>query len=102
MVGPRNVPAAELVEGGGDSLGQAPAVDEDDGRAVGANELEQARMDGRPDGAALGQGHRPQGFVVRRSLGFAHLRHVFHRNLDPEVEGLACPGVDDGDRTGLR
>ena len=44
--------ARQLVEGGGQALGEAPAVHEDDGRAVRAHQLEQARVDGGPDRAA--------------------------------------------------
>ena len=50
--------AGQLVEGGGHALGQAAAVHEDEGRAVRAHQLEQARVDGGPDRAPL-PGSRP-------------------------------------------
>ena len=41
--------ARQLVERAGQALGQPPAVDEDQRRAMRANQLEQPRVDGRPD-----------------------------------------------------
>ena len=41
--------AGQLVERGGQPLGEPPAVDEDERGAVRLHQLEQARMDGRPD-----------------------------------------------------
>ena len=46
--------AGEFVDGAGDALGEAAAVDEDEGGGVGADEFEQLGMDGAPDGGAHG------------------------------------------------
>ena len=49
--------AGQLVDRGGEPFGEPAAVDEDQRRAVRANELDQPRMDRRPDrGAAGGRG----------------------------------------------
>src|SRR6185437_1555368 len=50
--------AGGLVEGRGEALGEAAAVGEDHGRAVGADQLDEARVDGGPDGGAGGRGCR--------------------------------------------
>jgi hypothetical protein len=50
VVGAHELLARELVEGGGHALGQAAAVHEHERGAVGADQLEQAGMDGGPDG----------------------------------------------------
>ena len=88
--------AGQLVERAGQPLRQAPAVDEDQRRAMGANQLEQPRVDGRPDrrprvadrrGAArqvVGRGRQP--------------RHVLDRHFDRQLQRLLRAGVDDGDR----
>jgi hypothetical protein len=44
--------AGQLVEGGSEPLGDSPAVDEDQGGAVLADQREQPGMDGRPDRGA--------------------------------------------------
>ena len=49
VVGAGDVRLGELVQAVGDPLGGAAAVHEDERRAVGADELEQARVDRRPD-----------------------------------------------------
>jgi hypothetical protein len=86
----------ELVEAGGQALGQAPGVDEDECRAVGLHQLQQARVDGGPDGPA---GRRSRG-IACGGLALDHLAqlaHVVDRHHDLDVELLAYPGVDDGD-----
>ena len=93
MVGARDLLLGELVEAQGEALGAAAAVDEDDRRAVLADELEQLRVDRRPDRlaghvAALGDTEVGR----RRLLG---LDHRLDRHVDLEVERLADPGVDD-------
>src|SRR6185436_10321953 len=52
VVGARDVLFRELVEAQREALGAAAAVDEDDRRAVRADELEQLGVDGGPDRAA--------------------------------------------------
>ena len=88
--------AGELVERARQPLGDAPAVDEDQRRAMRLDELEQARVDRRPD-------RRPHGTLRRRAardvLGLADARHVLDRHLDRQLEPLLLRRVDDGDGT---
>ena len=90
-----------LVEALGDALGGAAAVDEDDRRGVVLHELEQPRVDRRPDralhgviGLGLGQPRVPAvaAFLRRR----VRLGHVLDRDDDLEVEVLRLALVDDG------
>ena len=89
----------QLVEPGGQPLGQAPGVHEDDGGAVLLDQLQQAGVQRRPDRAA----HRAAGCGAADRLvdDLAQRAHVLDRHDDLDVEGLAHPGVDDGDRTRL-
>ncbi len=68
VVGAGDLLPRQLVEGGGQALGEAAAVHEEDRRAVGAHELEKARVDRRPDRATLEDAGRPLGDLVRRGL----------------------------------
>ena len=88
----------QLVQAGGQALGQAPGVAEDDGGAVGEHELEDAGVDARPDAAPGGTaGGRPAGRLLD---DLAEVAHVLDRHHDLDVERLAHAGVDDGDRPG--
>ena len=80
------VRANQLVDTRCDALGQPPRVDEDDCRAVPANELEQARIDRRPDAV-----HAPGAVLVLSGQP----GHVLHRDLDPHLHRFEPPGVDD-------
>ena len=87
--------ARELVQGAGEPLGQAAAVDEDERRLVRLDQLEQARMDCRPD--------RRPGVADRRRSAWDFIssrepRHVLDRHLDLELEALLRACIDDGDR----
>ena len=62
---------------------------------MGANDLKQARVDGLPDGGALGTLRGGAGGGV---LDFAESGHVFDGAFDGEFECFAGAGVDDGDR----
>ena len=64
VVRPRDVLARELVDPEREALGESPVVDEDDGRPVLTDELEDRRVDRRPDGAA-----RPLDAHFRRNVG---------------------------------
>ena len=89
VVGARDLLLGEVVQAVGDALGRTAAVHEDEGRAMGANELEQARVDRRPDRLArLAVGGR----------GAAQLTHVGDGNDDLQVERLSMAGIDDLDR----
>src|SRR5216683_7048585 len=76
----------ELIDAGGDPLGQAPRVDEDDGRAMLAYELQEPWIDRWPDAV-----RRLAGIVVGLELG-----HVLDRDLDLHLHRLQPAGVDDG------
>ena len=100
---------AELVEAGGQALGQAPGVDEDQRRAVRLDQLQQPGVDGRPDRPP---GRAGLGGVDRRGAGpaarpvveggdrLAEVGHVVDRDDDLDVELLAHAGVDDRDGAG--
>ncbi len=89
--------SGQLVEALGEPLRQAPAVDEDDGAAVGPDQLQDPGVDGRPDArlhlAADDGSARP--LVLRQHL--AQARHVLHGYHDLELQGLAGAGIDDDD-----
>ena len=88
--------AGQLVERAGQPLGQPPAVDEEQRRPVRADQLEQPRMNRRPDR------RRAPAAATRGPLGTAtgrpRLRHVLDRHLDAQLQRLLLRGVDDGDR----
>ncbi len=88
----RVVARREVVQAQGDALGGAPVVDEDEGRAVLAHELEQLGVDRRPDRAARGLAAR-HAVELDRHVG---LDHRLDRHVDAQVERLAHAGVDDG------
>ena len=103
VVRARNLFLGELVQPHRQPLGQAPVVDEDDRRAVLLDELEDRRVDRRPDraGVRLVAGvhldavlHHRLGELVRR----AELAQVLDRHDDLEIEILARAGVDELDR----
>ena len=98
VVGPDEFLAGEFVEALGEPLAQPTAVGEDDRAAVAADELEDPRVDRRPDAVA------PVAGLVAGPPGWSSggrsspmRRHVVDRDDDLEVERLAGAGVDDGD-----
>ena len=94
VVGAHQGVAGEFVDGAGDALGEAAAVDEDEGGGVGADEFEQLGMDGAPDGGAHG-GLR--GGAAGQGDEVIEARHIVERDFDAEVDALGLAGVDDGD-----
>ncbi len=90
VVGAGDLVSRQLVELAGDAFGDAPAVGEDDGRAVGLDELQQPFVHRRPDGASLRR-------VVAPGAGVGH---VADRDDHFEVELLVARGVDDLHRPG--
>ena len=86
----------QLVEAQREPLGAAAVVDEDDRRAVLADQLEQLRVHGRPDRLArrLGASRRRVQRIQRRRR-LLRLDHRLDRHLDLEVQRLAHAGVDD-------
>ena len=94
---PHEVLAGELVEPLREPFAQPPAVREDDRAAVAPDELEDPRVDGRPDAVAtLRRRRRAAGLVVERQ-DLADRRHVVDRDDHLEIERLARAGVDDRD-----
>ena len=103
VVGAHEVLAGELVQPGGQSLGQPPGVHEDDRRTVRADQLQQSRMDRRPDRPLRRRRADPGGSELDRlTLGRfadrAELGHVVDGDLDRELHRLPVPCVDDRDR----
>jgi hypothetical protein len=83
----------KLVEPERQPLCAAAVVDEDDGGAVGLDELQQLRVHRRPDRTARGLAARERIHLGRRRrLG---LDHRLDRHVDLQVERLAHAGVDD-------
>ena len=85
--------AGELVDRAGKPLGQPPAVDEDQRRAVRANELDEPRMDRRPDRRR----RSPSAGPLATLDDLAEPRHVLDRHLDRELDRPPHAGVDDRD-----
>ena len=81
VVGPRDLTLGQIVQAQREPLGEAAVVDEDDRRAVLPDELEDLRVDRRPDRA-----------------GLPRLPHVLERHDDLHVELLRATRVDELDR----
>ena len=92
VVGARDRLLGELVEAQREPLGGAPVVDEDDRRAVLADEREQLGVDRGPDRLArrLAAGER-----VEVEVPLLGLDHALDRHVDLQVERLARARVDD-------
>ncbi len=98
VVGANKLFAGQLVELEREALGQAPAVGEDDRAPVSADELQDARVDRRPDARPrLGAGGRPAGRLVEGDP-LAQAAHVLDRHHDLELERLPHAGIDDRHR----
>src|SRR5207249_2798029 len=86
----------EPVDRRGQPFGEPPRVDEDDGRAVLANQFQDAGMDRRPDTAArsllIGANHggRP---AINLGATF-QIGYVVHRNFDSDLHRLDTTGID--------
>jgi hypothetical protein len=85
--------SGQLVQRRGQPLGETPAVDEDERGAVRPDELEDERVHGRPDAAAAWPLQSPPAW---HPVDLGETRHVLHRHLDAEIEGLDHTGVHDG------
>ena len=96
MVAVRELLAREIVHRVGDALREATAVHEDERRAVLAHELQESRVDRRPDARAR-VGAR--GRSAAEFEGLAQTRHVLDRHFDHEIKGLAVTGVHDAHRS---
>ena len=96
VVGAGDLLLCELVQAQRDPLGRAAVVDEDDRRAVLADQCEELGVDRRPDrrarALAAGEGLERIGRRVDRLRRFGHR---LDRHLDPYVELLAHTGVED-------
>ncbi len=97
VVGLGPIPRRPAVDFGGESLRQAAAVDEEQGRAIVEHQAQQLGVDGRPDRTARSV------VGVRGRLagddGLLRTGHVLNRNDDLDVEVLLPRGIDDGHRT---
>ena len=93
VVGEGDLFARHLVDGRRQPLRQPPRVDEDHRRAIRPDELDQPRMDRRPDRA-------PPSLFWRsgRRLDLAEPPQVLDRHLDAEIELFLAARVDDLDR----
>ncbi len=85
----------DLVEPGGEALGEPAAVGEDEGRGVLGDEVDDALLDVRPDGGPLLRPGRRAGQVAG---GLAELGHVGHGDDDLEVPLLGRRRLHDVDR----
>ena len=79
----------QLVQALGEALGGAAVVDEDDRRGVFLDQLQQLRVDRRPDRADVGEGLALGGDAVGAGEGgSARVGHVLDRDDDLQVELL--------------
>src|SRR5213075_2137511 len=77
-----------------EALREPPRVDEDERRAMGVDQLQQPRMNGRPDRRL----RRADDRVPAPDLAdLAELRHLLDGYFDFQDERLFLAGVDDGD-----
>ncbi len=81
----------QVVQAQRDALGRAPVVDEHQRGVVFVDELQQLRVDRRPDRAA-GRLAARDGVELERRVG---LDHRLDRHVDQQVERLARAGIDD-------
>ncbi len=95
MMGPHQRFAGQLVQRARETFGEPAAVDEDQRGPVRTNQLQQPRVDRRPDGGARVADRRR---TARDIVGSCQPGHVLDRDLDPEVERLPLASVDDDDR----
>ena len=87
--------AGNLVERAGQPFREAPAVHEQQRRAMRSNQLDQLRMNRAPDRLR----HRPLRRRPARLLdGFPHRRHVFDRRLHGDRQLLRRARIDDRHR----
>jgi hypothetical protein len=92
VVRQRHLLARQLVERARQPLGEPPRVGEDHRRGVGADQLEQPRVQRGPDRAPP----RPRRRAARRKLlQFADAREVVDQHLHGELELLLHAGIDD-------
>ena len=88
--------AGQFVQRAGQPLCEPAAVDEDQRGLMRANQLEQPRVDRRPDRRSVVADRRgPARDVVRRR----EPRHVLDRHFDSQLQTLPRAGVDDRHRT---
>ena len=88
VVGAYQLLLGELVDAGRDSLGEAARIDEHDGRAVLSDQLDESRIDRRPDAVLAFR----TVFILSGQPG-----HVFDRHLDGDLHRLQPPCVHDRD-----
>ncbi len=97
VVGTHELLPGELVEALGQTLAEAPAVREHDRALVAADQLEDPRVDRRPDARAqVRTDRRPAGLLLLRQ-DIADGAHVVDRYDDLQVERLPGACIDDRD-----
>src|SRR5215210_2836003 len=102
MVRPHELFFGQLVDRPGEPLREPAAVSENDRGAMLANELEEARMNGRPDGSAAdGRGRALRELLVVEAQRLSEPGHILDRHLDSKVERFPRAGVDDAHGTSL-
>ena len=89
--------SGQFVDRAGDSFRQAAAVDEDQRRAVRADQFQQFRDESRSRSRGAPDLARPA--PLGKGSMSSSSRHVFHGNFDAQIQPLGLAGVDDGDRT---
>ena len=90
VVRPHQLLAGQLVEAGGQPLGQPPGVDEDQRGPMRPDQLQQPRMHRGPDRApGFGTCRRSAGLLLGRQL-LAQAGHVLDRHDHLELEALAA------------
>src|SRR5207245_9804960 len=81
----------------GETLGETTAIAEDERRAVGLDEVEDARVDRRPDAEpCLWSGGRTARLLLERQR-FTESRQILDGHDDLELEWLSAPRIDDRD-----
>ncbi len=97
VVGAHELLAGELVESLREALAQPPAVREDDRALVAPDQLEDPRVDGRPDARSQVRADRRAAGLLLLGQDVADGAHVVDRHDDLQVERLSGARIDDRD-----
>ena len=85
----------QLIEARGQPLRHPPRVDEDDGRAMLADQLQEPWMNGRPDAPPRHSRLSLRDHGCALPGASLEVGHVLHRHLDRYLQRLSHAGVDD-------
>ena len=96
-MGPNELFTGQLIDAGGEPLGQPSGVHEDDGGAMLPHQLENSGMNRGPDAPAraLGLGANDCGRPAVELGSALEVGHIVHRDLDRDLHRLNATGVDD-------